>query len=938
MAQIKSGTVRVTSGSSYVYGSSNVQWTTLFAGSLFTVEEHDPSYQVASITANPPAVSVTAVPADSQLVYSAAHGITSGREVVLKGTAAPAGLGLEVQYFAYAFAADKITLHTTYANALTGANPVLFTTAGTSVAVAETPWLTLTAPYGGDSVITKKYAITNYFTPHFSLPLLSQGDLNSPTVINRAMTIIDEYLSYAVIAGHPLIVSTDYTILPDDLTVLVSGAATITLPVASSRLRTVTVINLSNFPVIVAARGGDLIEGNQAITLQPYEGRTFNSVSNTYYIIGGIFSLDAQIARTGRIAEAWTALNIVLASSVSAATSYGLSSSVGVSTEFARADHTHGTPSLAAHGVASSLLPPKSDDPRLSDARTPLAHASSHLSAGSDPIALATPSTAGLMSAADKTKLNAALTVPYSHPTSDGYHHVPPTASQTRKFLVCSNLTAESESWGAILWSDIGSLPSSFAPTIGAGANEAVAGNDPRLTDSRNPLSHVLATGTALGGDHTISGASVGSVLRASSSTSANFQRLVWIDIDSKPATFAPIIGSSANEAVAGNDPRLTNARTPASHVLATSAGLGSEHTVADLTSGNVLKATSPTTAAFSALLWEEVANKPLTFAPIIGAGATEAVAGDDSRLTDARSATGTPLSAGSLWLGNSSDLATVTAISGDITLDSAGVATIGLNRVGLTKIAAGLAGSILVYSASGQATALPPSNTVGSLLISNGTGNVPVWGDASIIPTQTSIEISYLALEYNSYTLTGYNQQVVAFNGYSAAPSCIFTEGSSTEFSLVPNIPNYAGIRIKFTEEVNPELPVGLSYDTYYFLSGTASAAKLHLTRADALAAINPVSFTPISLTCYFVKTVKIIAANSSMKQVVLVFCNCEWEILANSGISFYSGGQNIPAATHRLRSLGENTSITLRYVSGASLLQVVSVTGTQEIVGINE
>ncbi|MBH0777012.1 hypothetical protein [Nocardia bovistercoris] len=39
-----------------------------------------------------------------------------------------------------------------------------------------------------------------------------------------------------------------------------------------------------------------------------------------------------------------------------------------------------------------------------------------------------------------------------------------------------------------------------------------------------------------------------------------------WASISGKPTTFAPIIGATATTAVAGDDPRLTNARTPVSH------------------------------------------------------------------------------------------------------------------------------------------------------------------------------------------------------------------------------------------------------------------------------------------------------------------------------------------------------------------------------------
>lgn len=51
---------------------------------------------------------------------------------------------------------------------------------------------------------------------------------------------------------------------------------------------------------------------------------------------------------------------------------------------------------------------------------TPGAHASSHLEDGSDPIALATPTTGGLMSAEDKTKLNKLKAPPWTWADLEG--------------------------------------------------------------------------------------------------------------------------------------------------------------------------------------------------------------------------------------------------------------------------------------------------------------------------------------------------------------------------------------------------------------------------------------------------------------------------------------------------------------------------------------
>ena len=66
-----------------------------------------------------------------------------------------------------------------------------------------------------------------------------------------------------------------------------------------------------------------------------------------------------------------------------------------------------------------------------------------------------------------------------------------------------------------------------------------------------------------------------------------------WSEITSKPTTFAP-----------------------AAHVLATSTGLGAEHTVSGLTAGQVLKAASATTAKFEAVKWGEITSVPSSFTP----------------------------------------------------------------------------------------------------------------------------------------------------------------------------------------------------------------------------------------------------------------------------------------------------------------------------------
>lgn len=92
--------------------------------------------------------------------------------------------------------------------------------------------------------------------------------------------------------------------------------------------------------------------------------------------------------------------------------------------------------------------------------------------------------------------------------------------------------------------------------------------------------SHVLATAGALGGDHTVSGLTAGHVLKALTATTAGF------------AVF--------NHAELGNV--LPDQHHAQAHVLATTSALGADHTVSGLTAGQVIKALTATTAAFTQL------------------------------------------------------------------------------------------------------------------------------------------------------------------------------------------------------------------------------------------------------------------------------------------------------------------------------------------------
>lgn len=91
------------------------------------------------------------------------------------------------------------------------------------------------------------------------------------------------------------------------------------------------------------------------------------------------------------------------ASTVEDETTFGISPAVGTDTEYARQDHTHGTPALGTTAGTAC----EGDDPRLSDDRDPTAHAASHQHGGIDEVATATPGANAIVKANGSGKLPA---------------------------------------------------------------------------------------------------------------------------------------------------------------------------------------------------------------------------------------------------------------------------------------------------------------------------------------------------------------------------------------------------------------------------------------------------------------------------------------------------------------------------------------------------
>jgi hypothetical protein len=117
--------------------------------------------------------------------------------------------------------------------------------------------------------------------------------------------------------------------------------------------------------------------------------------------------------------------------------------------------------------------------------------------------------------------------------------------------------------------------------------------------------------GTAVTFNNSGSGAASGTTYNGSTARTISFNT-----VGAAATSHSHVIGdlpvaasgvSSATEVVRADDSRLSNARTPTSHVLATTSALGAEHSVSGLTAGQVLRASGATTAAFATLAAADV-------------------------------------------------------------------------------------------------------------------------------------------------------------------------------------------------------------------------------------------------------------------------------------------------------------------------------------------
>lgn len=138
---------------------------------------------------------------------------------------------------------------------------------------------------------------------------------------------------------------------------------------------------------------------------------------------------------------------------------------------------------------------------------------------------------------------------------------------------------------------------------LGTGALQACAGNDGRLSDARTPVAHTHPVGevTGLGGAATLN------------------------------------VGSGAGTVCAGDDSRLSNSRTPTAHAASHKHG-GADEVAVATPAGNAIPKADGAGKLDAWITSSGAAATPSL--RILGTGATDACAGNDARLSNARTPT----------------------------------------------------------------------------------------------------------------------------------------------------------------------------------------------------------------------------------------------------------------------------------------------------------
>jgi hypothetical protein len=293
---------------------------------------------------------------------------------------------------------------------------------------------------------------------------------------------------------------------------------------------------------------------------------------------------------------------------------------------YSQLGHTHTAAAIAAGTLDIARIPtgttsttvPFGNDARFTDARTPTAHASTHASAGSDPISpadIGASATGHAHAAADVTSGTFAIgriptgttssTVAIGNdsrlsdartPTAHAASHATGQADPIAPADIGASAVGHAHA-GADITS--GTVNIARIPT-GTTGSTVPFGNDARFTDARTPTAH--ASTHASGGTDVVTPAAIGAAATSHVHSGAD------ITTGTVPIGRIPT-GTTGSTVPFGNDSRFTDARTPTAHAASHATGggdaitpasigasaTGHVHSGADITSGTVPFAQLPT-------------------------------------------------------------------------------------------------------------------------------------------------------------------------------------------------------------------------------------------------------------------------------------------------------------------------------------------------------